>query len=257
MTTFNMPSSSSFMSVDFSLESNTQSYTSPFNRVTQTLENPGARWRGIFNVTIQRGTDENIDDLHGQWKGFLARLRGMAHRFYGFDPALRTPRGLAGQGVAAQDLSSSPLYPSASLYPSLSTYPTQDAMTAIAGVASCAVKTVHSTSVITVDGLQAWDYSEGANPLFESGRPYLKPGDYFELNNELKMVVDWSGDDVVNGEATIEYEPPSRATVNVDQVVTLTNPKCSMILVDDQQSGWSISPGQEYTFSFEGVEAFV
>ena len=256
MTIFNMPSDSSFMSVDIALEANTQSYTSPFNRVTQTLENPGARWRAMFAVTLQRGTDDNSDDLHGQWKGFLARLRGLANRFYGFDPAHRTPRGLIGKGAAAQSLASAPLYPNTNIYPSTSTYPTQDSMVVIAGLASCMVKTVHSTSCITVDGLQTWDYTEGANPLFEDGRPYFKPGDYIEIGSELKIIVAWSGDDVVNGESTIEYEPPSRTTVKVDQTVILTNPKCSMILVDDQQVAWSISPGQEYTFSFEGVEAF-
>lgn len=76
MTTYSFPSLVSPASVDWRLVSNTQSFTSPLDRTTQTLELPGARWEASVTWPTLAAADWRI------LTAFLAKLRGAAGRFY-------------------------------------------------------------------------------------------------------------------------------------------------------------------------------
>lgn len=73
----------------FSLISNTQAFTSPLSRSTQTIELPGARWQ--FSLTYQNLSDADARVL----KAFLLSLRGAAGRFLLWDHAHPAPAGQA------------------------------------------------------------------------------------------------------------------------------------------------------------------
>ncbi len=89
-----------------------------------------------------------------------------------------------------------------------------------------------------------------------SGTALLLPGDYFEVNGELKMVtaqVDSDG----GGAATIAFKPPLRASPADDAPLTLTNPTGTFMLSGDDQAAWdgdvnAIVQG----LSFSAVEVF-
>ena len=89
MTTLTFPSSVSPSSIEWGIKSNTQSFTSPLNSSTQTLELPGAHWYATLNFT-------NLNAEKGRiLSAFLAQLRGSSGRFYLYDSAFSTPRGVA------------------------------------------------------------------------------------------------------------------------------------------------------------------
>ena len=73
-------------SIDWRIQYNTQVFTSPFNRVTQTAELPGARW-------VARMSYSNLqqDELR-QLSSFFIQLRGRAGRFTLYDMSLPTPQ---------------------------------------------------------------------------------------------------------------------------------------------------------------------
>jgi len=72
----------------FRIVTNTMTHTSPLSGHTQTVEFPGQRWR--LDWTFKPLQSANADIM----KAFLISLNGRAGRFYGFDPAKRTPRGV-------------------------------------------------------------------------------------------------------------------------------------------------------------------
>jgi len=77
-----------------SLVPNTQIFTSPLNRTTQTAELPGARWQAEASWQNLPHSDARL------LKAFLARLRGAAGRFYFWDMSHPAPSGTAlGAGV--------------------------------------------------------------------------------------------------------------------------------------------------------------
>lgn len=88
--TISMPSGIEFRSCNFSLKSNTQIFTSPFNGATQRQEFPGARWMATYTLVPKKRAD--IAAI----QAFLAKLRGASNTFYGYDPYGLTPRGTAG-----------------------------------------------------------------------------------------------------------------------------------------------------------------
>lgn len=80
--------------VNFALIPNTQIFTSPINRSTQTLELPGARWRAKMEYRNVLESDARI------LKAFFAKLRGASGRFYLADMSHKTPAGTAlGSGI--------------------------------------------------------------------------------------------------------------------------------------------------------------
>lgn len=88
MTILSLPVSPPFQKAKFSLRSNTQLFTSPLNRSSQTLELPGAVWGGDFTLPP-------IQDpaIAAAWAVFFVQLRGQSGRFYAGDPKGATPRG--------------------------------------------------------------------------------------------------------------------------------------------------------------------
>lgn len=58
------------------LQSNTESFVSPLNRSTQTLERPGARWKARLTFTTMSLTQQR------KLKALLTSLNGMAGRVY-------------------------------------------------------------------------------------------------------------------------------------------------------------------------------
>lgn len=200
MTTLSMPTNPGFKSARFGLLSNTRSFRSPLSGSTRTLEQPGIRWQATYQLPKMTRAQA------AEWQAFFAQLRGMAGRFYGFDPAATTPRG-TGNGT--------PLVNGASQT---------------------------GTSLIT-DG---WAASEAV----------LKSGDYFEVNDELKMVTaDVTSDG--SGNATIAFEPPLRASPANNAALTLSSATCIMMLTDDNQTTWDVDNNSHYGLTFTAIEAFV
>lgn len=79
-----------FVTSRFGLETNTQSFTSPFTKAVQRVSLGGSRWTLTLTLpTLKR-------DRVAHWKSFFDQLEGAAGTFYGFDPDNVIPRGTAG-----------------------------------------------------------------------------------------------------------------------------------------------------------------
>lgn len=198
MALITLPSTPKFRASSWGLSTNTRANISPFNKDTQTLELPGARWFGTF--TLPRMTRPYA----APWQASFAKLRGMANRFSGYDPDALTPLGSA---------LGTPL---------------------VLGAGQT------GNSLLT-DG---WNEIESN---------LLKPGDYFEVNSELKMVTAAVTSDS-NGEATIEFEPALRSSPADNAALTLNNPTCTMMLVNDDQVVWDTDYVPMYSFTFSAIE---
>ena len=83
----------------------------------------------------------------------------------------------------------------------------------------------------------------------------LLPGDYVEVNGELKMVTAQLDSDSA-GEATLAFTPPLRESPPDGAALTLANPRATMMLVDDEQAAWDGDRASIYGISFAGVEVF-
>ncbi len=83
----------------------------------------------------------------------------------------------------------------------------------------------------------------------------LLPGDYFEVNGELKMVTAQVDSDS-GSEALVTFTPPLRASPADNAPLTTGNPKATMMLVDDKQAIWNADRASVYGISFSAVEAF-
>lgn len=89
MSTLSMPTYSGFAGWRFALVSNSKPFTSPTNLSTQTLEFAGSVWAANYTLPpMKRATA-------AAWQAFFIQLRGMAGRFYGYDPGGKTARGVA------------------------------------------------------------------------------------------------------------------------------------------------------------------
>jgi len=83
----------------------------------------------------------------------------------------------------------------------------------------------------------------------------LLPGDYFEVNGELKMVTAQADSDS-GSEALVAFTPPLRASPADNAVLTTGNPKSTMMLVDDKQAIWDADRSSVYGISFAAIETF-
>lgn len=92
MTIHTWPSLSKFepSSWEWSLVSNTQTFSSPLSGSVQTLELPGARWRVSYQMNAMTAADSAL------LRSWFAKLRGQSGRFYLHNMAQPTPRGAAG-----------------------------------------------------------------------------------------------------------------------------------------------------------------
>lgn len=90
MTTISMPANPGFIrSHAFWLEPNTQIFTSPLARSTQTFELGGPRWCARYTLRPMLRADAML------WKAFLLQLKGRVNTFYAYDPDCKEPRGVA------------------------------------------------------------------------------------------------------------------------------------------------------------------
>ena len=85
--TITMPSATRMIDSSFYLETNTQTFESPINKVVQTLELQGARWR--FNFTLPRLSKAQF----APWKAFIMKCKGRAETFTASDPEWQTNLG--------------------------------------------------------------------------------------------------------------------------------------------------------------------
>jgi hypothetical protein len=69
------------------------------------------------------------------------------------------------------------------------------------------------------------------------GIVFLKAGDYFSVNGELKrMTSDATADG--SGNATLNFKPALRNSPADNAAITVQKPTCTMILADDMQAMW-------------------
>jgi len=88
----------------------------------------------------------------------------------------------------------------------------------------------------------------------------LLEGDYLSFINldgfnELHIVTaDVNSDGT--GLAALTVEPPLRAAPTDGTAITVTNPSCEMMLVDDQQAVWDMDDNKWFRIGFSGIEVF-
>ena len=83
----------------------------------------------------------------------------------------------------------------------------------------------------------------------------LKPGDYIQVADELKMITAPASSDG-DGQATLSFEPALRVSPVDQQPIVLENASCIMSLIDDNQARWR-SRGAITTLSFTAIERLV
>ena len=199
MTTYAIPTTVGFSSVEFGLQNNNQVFESPLSNSIQVSELTGARWYATFNLPPMK------KDNALEYIGFLQRLQGRVHSFYGYDANHRSPSGtIAGSTLLVNGASQT------------------------------------GTSLV-LDG--------GANSTL-----VLKAGDFFSVNNELKMVTANATTDG-SGDVTVNFVPSLRSSPSENASITTTNPVCTMKLTGDS-STYSINTSSIYGISFSGVEVF-
>ena len=199
MTTYAIPTTVGFSSVEFGLQNNNQVFTSPLSNSIQVSELTGARWYATFNLPPMK------KDNALEYIGFLQRLQGRVHSFFGYDANHRSPSGtIAGSTLLVNGANQT------------------------------------GTSLV-LDG--------GANSTL-----VLKAGDFFSVNNELKMVTANATTDG-SGDVTVNFVPSLRSSPSDDASITTTNPVCTMKLTGDSTT-YSINTSSIYGISFSGVEVF-
>ncbi len=199
MTTYAIPTTVGFSSVEFGLQNNNQVFESPLSNSIQVSELTGARWYATFNLPPMK------KDNALEYIGFLQRLQGRVHSFFGYDANHRSPSGtIAGSTLLVNGADQT------------------------------------GTSLI-LDG--------GANSTL-----VLKAGDFFSVNNELKMVTANATTDG-SGDVTVNFVPSLRSSPSNDATITTTNPVCTMKLTGDSTT-YSINTSSIYGISFSGVEVF-
>lgn len=89
MTAINLPVATGIVTSRFGLETNTQSFTSPFTKAVQRVSLGGSRWAWTASLPAMTRAQA------AAWKSFFDQLEGAAGTFYGFDPDCIVPRGQA------------------------------------------------------------------------------------------------------------------------------------------------------------------
>lgn len=82
----------------------------------------------------------------------------------------------------------------------------------------------------------------------------LKAGEYFTINDELKVVTadcNLGGDNAV----AINFQPPLRAAVAATTAVTFINPTILLEAVDEDSASWSIKPPYRHSIKINAIEA--
>lgn len=84
-----MPTTTGFTDSVFYLQTNSQEYTSPLNKVTQAARLEGELWVARYELPYMKRAEA------AEWRSFFLKLQGRLNTFNGFDPEGRTPRGVA------------------------------------------------------------------------------------------------------------------------------------------------------------------
>ena len=89
MSILTLPPAPSFSASRFALISHSRVFKSLFDNSVQTEQSPGARWSASFTLPVMKRSQAAV------WQAFGVQLRGMAGRFYGYDPdyAVLGPQG--------------------------------------------------------------------------------------------------------------------------------------------------------------------
>lgn len=82
----------------------------------------------------------------------------------------------------------------------------------------------------------------------------LLAGDYFEVNGELKKVTADANSDA-SGNATLEFSPPLRLAATTGMTIRYTEPRCIMMMEQDDGAGWGITSPDIYATTVNFVEA--
>ena len=215
MATLSFPVIPKASAESWTLNYNTQTFTSDLNGAIQTAELPGARWSGTLTYSNRQGADA------GKLRGFIAANRGSAGRFW------VTPAGAALNGAATQN-------------------------GIVGGGASLSLD--FAGEVYSQNDWDAYSVNAGATTIQASGfnagvlAPLLA-GDYFEVNGELKIATSDMASDTLN------FAPPLRNPVSYGQTVRVINPRVRVMLSSDDQASWQVSAPVIYAFSFDVVEA--
>lgn len=87
---------------------------------------------------------------------------------------------------------------------------------------------------------------------------WLLAGDYFQVGNELKMITQDCNTDA-NGETTLVFSPALRTAPADNASIITSNPKCIMMLSDDNQTRWNAQIGSSsekiYAITLNCIEA--
>jgi hypothetical protein len=184
---------------EWQLISNTQTFTSPLSGSIQTIEMPGARWACAFSLGALDAQDAAL------MRAFMAKLRGQSGRFYFWNMARPTPRGIA---------TGSPIINGAS----------------------------QTGSTLSTSG---WTPSTAG---------ILKAGDFFSVNNELKIVVEDATSNA-SGVATLTFEPPLRYSPSNGQAITTNKPTTIFKMDEDSARQITTAPLLD-AISFAMTEAW-
>jgi len=84
--------------------------------------------------------------------------------------------------------------------------------------------------------------------------PILAEGDYFMLNDELKVATA-SVSSNSSGQATIAFKPPARKAAAIGVNVYFQNPTIYMRAQGDDVATWGINPPYRHPIKFKAVEA--
>lgn len=88
-----------------------------------------------------------------------------------------------------------------------------------------------------VNGADQTGYSLVTDGWTSSTTNILMAGDYFVVNNELKMITQNVNSDS-GGNATLSFAPSLIASPANNAPISLSNPVCMMVLADDSQAQW-------------------
>lgn len=87
----------------------------------------------------------------------------------------------------------------------------------------------------------------GATTLAIAAGSIFGKGDYFTVNDELKVVTQVG--------ATVSFMPPLRKAVTNGTAVTVINPTCLMHAVDEDVANWDLTPPNRHGIEIIAVEA--
>ncbi|MGO4326731.1 hypothetical protein AB4Z48_18045 [Cupriavidus sp. 2TAF22] len=199
----------------FGLQSNTESFTSPLNRATQTVERPGALWKARLTFTTM-----NLQQQR-RLKGLLAALNGMAGRIY-----------LWPHGSPVADIAATP--PAATM------------------ILDFINQSYQINGNPVVNGALS-DFRLLPTKYWPAATIVLRAGEFLEVGGELKMVTADVTSDAA-GLASVPVAPPFRKAPANLAVVTLDKPKALMRLASDVWEFVSTPAWRHESFSVDFIE---